>query len=129
MYLDHAMRIAEAMIASQNRDPAYRDWLGGYHEPPGSTPAATRSEGLMAAYKLARDYGSQRKAARILEAVRYGVAFQLQTQFWPERTLYLDNPQRALGGFSRDLTNYEIRIDYVQHNLSSILALRGAISD
>ncbi len=60
----------------------------------------------------------------ILEAARSGIDFQLQLQFRPESALYLPEPRRALGRFSRSLTDFEIRIDYVQHNLSSLLALR-----
>lgn len=29
----------------------------------------------------------------------------------------------TLGGFSRSLTDYSIRIDYVQHNISGLIAL------
>jgi hypothetical protein len=37
--------------------------------------------------------------------------------------MYFDDPARALGGFTGSLTDREVRIDYVQHNLSSLLAL------
>jgi len=123
LYLNHALRIAGAIMARQNLTPEYRDWFGSYGRPPRSTPAATRSEGLYAAYKLARDFGDPKEAKAILEAIRHGVAFQLQTQFRPESVLYLKNPQRSLGGFHRSLTNFGIRIDYVQHNISSLLGL------
>ncbi|MFQ5485261.1 MAG: hypothetical protein ACE5DO_08000 [Desulfobacterales bacterium] len=121
LYLNHAFRIARAIMARQNLTPEYRDWFGSYGRPPRSTPAATRSEGLYAAYKLARDFGNPKEAKAILKAIRHGVAFQLQTQFRPESVMYLKEPQRSLGGFHRSLTNYEIRIDYVQHNISSLL--------
>ena len=64
-----------------------------------------------------------------MAAIRLGVAFQLQTQFRPESVLYVSDPQRALGGFRRSLTNYEIRIDYVQHNISSLLGLYRILHD
>ncbi len=123
LYLNHSMRIAKAMIQSQNRDPQYPDWFGGYYRPPRSTPTAVRSEGLYAAYQLARDFGDPNEAQQILESLENGIRFQLQTQFRPESVLYLKKPQRALGGFHSSLTNFEIRNDYVQHNISSILGL------
>lgn len=123
MYLDHAMRISEAILEKQHRYPPYADWRGGFFEPPISTPTATRSEGLCAAYLLARDFNREEEAKAILEGLKLGIAFQLQTQFYPETTLYVQDPQRILGGFHRNLTNFEIRIDYVQHNISSILCL------
>ena len=110
IYFDHAMRIADTIIQHQNRDPHYPDWFGSYYRPPRSTPTATRSEGLYAAYLLARDFGQPDQAARIQEAVRHGVAFQLQTQFRPESALYVKDPQRTLGGFRHSLTNFEIRL-------------------
>ncbi|MEM7585505.1 MAG: hypothetical protein AAF560_19095 [Acidobacteriota bacterium] len=124
LYLAHASRITQAMLDRQNRRPAYLDWLGSYYRPPRSTPTATRSEGLTAAYQLERDFGSSLRADKILEAIELGTRFQLQTQFRPESALYVADPQRILGGFRRSLENYEIRIDYVQHNISALLALR-----
>ena len=123
VYVESAMRIADAIIASQNLDPEYPDWFGSYYRPPGSTPAATRSEGLMAAYRIMRDFGASDQADRILQAVKDNITFQFNTQFRPESAMYLPDPQRTLGGFHQSLTNFEIRNDYVQHNLSSILAL------
>ncbi len=129
LYLEHADRITQAILERQNRKPAYRDWLGSYYRPPRSTPTATRSEGLTAAYQLERDFGDPKRADAILEAIELGIRFQLQTQFQPESVLYLPDPQRALGGFHRSLENFEIRIDYVQHNISSLLALRQILLD
>jgi|GEM_PF-286241 hypothetical protein len=128
LYLAHAFRIAGAILRSQNRNPEYPDWLGSYYKPPRSTPTATRSEGLSAAYRLANDYGSKSEAEKILDAIQLGIAFQLQTQTDPESALYFKNPQRASGGFKRSLTNPEIRIDYVQHNISSLLGLYRILS-
>lgn len=127
LYYDHAMRIAGAIVASQHLDPPYPDWAGGYYTPPRSTPAATRGEGLSAAYQLARDFGTPQQAQPILEAMQRGAAFTLRTQFYPETAMYLADPPRALGGFHTSLTDYEIRIDYVQHAISSLLGLYRAL--
>ncbi len=124
LYLQHAMRIAGAIVARQNRQPAYPDWHGSFYHPPRSTPTATRMEGICAAYKLARDSGRTGELAAMREALRWGIAFQLQTQFRPESALYVHDPQRTLGGFKHSLTNYTIRNDYVQHNISSLLCMR-----
>lgn len=124
-YLEHASRIAAAILDRQRQEkPEFPDWLGSYYRPPRSTPTATRSEGLGAAYLMLRDGGRAKRAAALLDGLELGVGFQLQTQFLPETVLFLDDPARALGGFRRSLTNYEIRIDYVQHNISSLLLLR-----
>jgi hypothetical protein len=129
VYFDASMAIADAIIQSQNVDPEFPDWFGGFYRPPSSTSNATRTEGLMAAYRVARGFGSPGQAERILHAAKNSVSFQLATQFHPESAMYLPNPQRALGGFHRDLTNFEIRNDYVQHNISGILALLRALTE
>ena len=123
LYLTQSSRIAEAIYSSQNRSGRYQDYPGSYYIPPRSTPTATRSEGLIAAYRLAMDYGSKSEAETIMEAIRRGIAFQLGTQFREEKALYMKNPGKCLGGFSRDLTDLSIRIDYVQHNISALLGL------
>lgn len=129
VYYDASMAIADAIIQGQNVDPEFPDWFGGFYRPPSSTSNATRAEGLMAAYRVARDFGTPEQAERILQAAKNSVSFQLATQFNPESAMYLPNPQRALGGFHRDLTNFEIRNDYVQHNLSAILSLLRALTE
>ena len=121
LYLEHSIRIARAMRGSQNGEVEYPDWAGGFGEPPASTPAATNSEGLCAAYFLVRDFGDPSEAQAIREALESAIRFQLQTQFRPESAMYLRDPARVLGGFHRTLTDFSIRIDYVQHNISSLL--------
>ena len=122
-YLDHSLRIADAIMTSQNRDSGDPDRLGGYFDHPRSTPAATRTEGLCAAYRLARDFNRPREAEKMLEAIRLGADFLLQMQFRPESVMYFEVPQRGLGGFRGSLTDTAVRIDYVQHTLSALLGL------
>lgn len=129
LYLNHSMRIAKAIRLGQNRNPQFTDYLGSYHVPPRSTPTATRSEGLLAAYRLAKDFGRKEEAQRIMETVNLNIRFQLQTQFRPETVMYVADPQRCLGAFHNSLTNFDIRIDYVQHNISALLALCRILQD
>jgi hypothetical protein len=96
--------------------------MGSYYKPPRSTPAATRAEGMLAAYRMVKDFGHPEDAQTILEAVDKMIAFQLQMQFRPETSMFIDNPEFAMGGFRADLTNYEIRNDYVQHNMASLIS-------
>jgi len=76
---------------------------------------------LIAAYQLFDKNKDRELVDKIMEAIKKSIEFQLHTQFMPESILYLKDPQRALGAFKRSLTNFEIRIDYVQHNISSLL--------
>jgi len=60
----------------------------------------------------------------ILANILLATRFQLATQSREDNAMYLRNPPRALGGFRGAFDNYEVRIDYVQHNISALLGLR-----
>lgn len=126
IFAEHSFKIVKAIQGMQRvGSPDFKDWLGSYYTPPRSTPAATRTEGLMASYNLAADYGHE--ADSILKSALLGTAFSLQTQFGPWSAMYVHEPQRVLGGFHKDLSNFSIRIDYVQHNISALLNLWEAL--
>ena len=129
LYFDHAMRLSNVILNSQRAKTEFRDWVGSFYTPPRSTPTATRMEGLWSAYQLARDYNDNEMKQRIENGLEMGIKFQLQTQFTPETVMYLDDPERSLGGFKRSLTNYEIRIDYTQHNISSLLGMYTRLTE
>ena len=122
-YLEHAFRLADVLVATQNRETAYPDWEGGYFRPPRNTATAVRTEALCSAHSLARDFNDPKRTAAYLAAVEKGVSYQLQTQCRPETAMYFDDPGRCLGGFHAGLTDFDIRIDQIQHNISGILAL------
>jgi glutathione synthase/RimK-type ligase-like ATP-grasp enzyme len=124
----HAMKITNVIISSQRKPSANLDWVGGFYNPPRSTPTATRIEGLCAGYHLAGQRNDLPQQEKMLSAIKLGIAFQLQTQFLPESAMYLANPQQAMGGFHHSLTNFEIRIDYVQHNISSLLSFYNILN-
>ncbi|MBI5202919.1 MAG: hypothetical protein HY925_15105 [Elusimicrobia bacterium] len=118
----YAMRLADSILGAQNQAPGDPpDWRWGWGRPPRSTPAATRAEGLCAAYRLARDFGEEARAAKIRSSLERALEFQIQTQIGPETAMYLKDPKRALGGFRRSLDVLELRTDYTQHNLASLL--------
>ncbi len=125
-YLEHARRVGEAILGAERRQSPHPDWIGSFYDPPRSTPAATRSEGLVALYHLASRNGLD--PAPFREALLRLAAFERRCQIAPESALYLPRPDRALGGFRRGLTDWEVRIDYVQHNLSAFLGLRGILA-
>ncbi|MCH9651637.1 MAG: hypothetical protein K0U98_25650 [Deltaproteobacteria bacterium] len=121
-YAQHGARIAQAIIEAQRTAGPPLDWVGSYYTPPRSTPTATRSEALVAMVHLAKRV--RMDPTPYLEALRRAASFQLRCQLTEQNSLYLPRPDLALGGFRRSLTNWEVRIDYVQHNLSALLGLR-----
>lgn len=125
-YVDHAIALAEAMIADQYAEDAPEGFAGGFGPgSPRATPAASRAEGLVAAYRLARRTGDAR-AAKIAAALRASARFQLAQQLTAD-TEGVRNPRVAVGGFREGLTSMKVRIDYVQHNISSLLSIAEAL--
>lgn len=125
LWRDHALALADAVEFQQQRHARHvryhRDYRGGYYEPPRSTPAATRGEGLVAVLDLcAMAERPCEGARRVLEET---VRHELQTQYTPETSWWLSAPDRAFGAFYGGLADVTIRNDYVQHNLSSVLGL------
>lgn len=131
-YIEHSMDIATSIMNMQ-RDgvkhiPEYPEWLGSYYTPPTSTSTAIRSEALVAAYYLSKDYGDLSNLSSVLNAIKLGIYFQLKTQFNEDDVKDLQISQNAIGGFHESLDNYIIRIDYVQHNICSILGLYNILN-
>jgi hypothetical protein len=129
IYVLHATKIAAAMVHGQILQPAYPDWLGGYHVPPRAGATATRAEGLLAAMRLLNSAKQPADAMMFLECAKRAVAFSLQSQLRPENAMYFKDPQRTLGGITESLTDFDIRVDTVQHNLSSLLAVERAMRE
>lgn len=126
-YAGHTIALAEAMIAEQYTDSDPPGYSGGFGPgPPRSTPAAARAEGLVSAYRLARSTGDAR-ASKIAAALKACASFQLAQQFTGRNSASLPNPRRAAGGFPEGLTSMKIRIDFVQHNISSLLGIAEAL--
>jgi uncharacterized protein YyaL (SSP411 family) len=122
-YAAHTIALAEAMIAEQYTDNDPPGYSGGFGPgPPRSTPAAARAEGLISAYRIARSTGDAR-ASKIADALRACTSFQLAQQFTGRNSASLPNPARATGGFFDEATSMRIRIDFVQHNISSLLGV------
>jgi hypothetical protein len=130
IFIEHTKRVCNSIMAAQITESAYPDWIGGFYNPPRSTPTATRAEGLCAAFYLLRDYGSDHDyLKKILNSLEQSILFQFKTQFLEESCIYFPDPSKALGAFHGALTNYEMRIDYTQHNISSLLGLYKILSE
>jgi hypothetical protein len=128
LYLEHARKIVDSITSAQILQAEYPDWVGSYAFRPKSTQVATRSEGLMAAWRLFSEAGDTIYAKKALLAADRGVRFQLATQIREETAMYFPVPRKVLGGFAKSFDDHEIQIDNVQHNVSAILALLNAYS-
>jgi hypothetical protein len=126
-FAEHAIALAERIIEDQYDETEEAEYAGGFGPgPPRATPAASRAEGLVSAYRLACLIGDPR-ASKIAKSLKACARFQLAQQFTPENARSLPNPARATGGFRESLTGSAIRIDFVQHNISSLLGIAETV--
>ncbi len=125
LYFTHAKRTAESILSTQHSGKTgdQRDWNGGFYNPPRSTPTATRAEGLGAAYYIFKRNGDDLYAAAARFAMESAAVFQIKTQFTGQKLRELNAARAGFGGFHESLDEYDIRIDYVQHNISALVAL------
>jgi hypothetical protein len=127
-YVDHVFKIARAIVSKQHgpgQGPG-PDAVGSFFEGE-STPASTRLEALDSAIKLARFL--HEPDAWLLDAAQKIAAFTLAQQFDQENAYFLKLPAKAEGGVRESLFNADIRIDYVQHAMSSWLELAALLEE
>ena len=124
----HAMALAEAMINDQYEESDREGLVGGFRPGlPRSTPAASRAEGMLSAYRVARMTNDTR-ASRIASALKLSARFQLSQQFDRDNSFFLPDAERAAGGFREGLASMRVRIDFVQHNISSLLGIAAMLN-
>lgn len=129
LYQNHTRVLVDSITAIQHPESGSQpDWAGGYYDPPRTTPTATRSEGLNAAYRMFIRAHDQKYADKALTALKRGVAFQLKNQLTEEKIIALGADPNALGGFLGSFTEHYIRIDYNQHDMSSLVGLDRILS-
>jgi hypothetical protein len=122
--------IVAAIAVSQQSGPWPPGRRGAFDGMDRSAPSATRVEGLMAAYDLFVHADSVCDAELAVQTARRGLAWVMAAQIDPATARSLPNAPRAVGGIAGSRSDREIRIDYVQHAVSAMLAVRRAsISD
>ena len=130
--ISHAVQICEEILDAQITAPEPPTHFGAFRRDATICPAATRLEGLLATERFLPDSHAELKA-RIRAAADHGVAFLLRTQI-SEGELAGGFPRAACAKrntpantiFNRRVG--EVRIDYVQHALSALMAYRDLVA-
>lgn len=126
-FVDHAMRNVQVASKYQNGVPDEKedfddvDRLGIFYDDLSSTATATKSEGICAVIDVLEQKGKDWKLA--FDTATLAIRYQLQTQYQPEEAMYMRNPQRILGGFHSSILSTDLRNDYTQHNLCSLICM------
>jgi hypothetical protein len=123
-YVEHAIRLAETVAFQQQRqaghDRFHPDYRGGFYEPPRSTPATIRAEGLGAVLDLCAR--TNRDCERFVPVLHLAVGHALQSQYGEDDTWWTPRPEDVVGGFAGGLVDPELRNDYTQHAFCALLA-------
>lgn len=123
-YAAHAVRLAEVVALQQERQRGHevfhRDYAGGFYEPPRTTPATIRAEGLGAVLDLCGRTG--RDCGRFVPVLHGAVSHALLGWYGPGDTWWVADPPAVLGGFAGGIVDPELRNDYTQHAYCALLA-------
>ena len=83
---------------------------------------------MIAGYNLLRHLNDE-ETPLWREAVLRTGRHQFFSQFTGENAMYLRNPPKAFGGFKEGLKEHSMRIDYTQHNISSLLGIYAILKE
>ncbi len=120
-YVEHSKKIVGAILRAQLVKGVSTDWIGGFDKPPRSSPAATRTEGLLAAYQMLSRVKEGALLLSMRSCIERAINFQLRTFLDEKDVLKYAAGRKLVGGFVEALDESTIRIDTVQHNLSSLV--------
>jgi len=124
-YLEYNRVIAETMWNYRFREKENRAsaFVGSTWDPqfPRSTPTAARSEGQGALCRALKKMEHEAEASLCAKELLAATAFLLSQQITERNSFYAKAPEKAVGGFFSSIVDPEIRIDYVQHNISALL--------
>ncbi|MFC1612178.1 beta-L-arabinofuranosidase domain-containing protein, partial [Myxococcota bacterium] len=122
-YLTYARTIADDLIVHQYGDENEPEFSGAVIDPvlPTSTPAATRAEGLGALCHAMRVTGLDDESGAYRAALLATTRFQLSQQAGATNSYFYRQPDLARGGFFCSMLDQSMRIDYTQHNISSLI--------
>jgi hypothetical protein len=131
--------LVEVMQQWTDDDVIYRDEKGRFfsrkHEkdkfgPPHASSTGVYLEGLIDAYKMARELGDEARQERYRRSMARGLRSVMQLQFVDDVDMYyVTNRERTRGGIRTAVYRNEIRVDNVQHNLMGIIKILHEVED
>jgi hypothetical protein len=124
-YASFAYGFAKFQQAQQfvSGETPFDDYVGGYgitpFFPPHLTPAGSRTEAAISAYRLSQKRKEPRTSIKnqCLRAYRYIVTHQVR----PANSYMFVNPAVARGAIRKSPVKFDVRIDYVQHTMAAMV--------
>lgn len=115
---------ADDMIANQIKNSRYPDRIGGMEGKTFSfTSIATKGEAIVAAWALAKHAKDEQNEQTYERAALRLAQFQMRAQYTRENAQLFPQPGRMIGAWGETRARAYIRIDFVQHNISSLMGV------
>jgi hypothetical protein len=131
-YLDFVYNDARAMMEHMYNygNSKFYDYPGSFFYNYGdvSYPDGARSEGLIAAYYLARRMGQTKLAEKILKSCKLAATSLLYTYNSKASTFMHKYPEKSTGAFRFKYTRQWVRVDSVQHTACFYKRLYNALN-
>ena len=122
-YVEHSLNLAKAVKYQYDKNidksKEFIDFRGGYYDPPRSTPAATRGEGLVAVLDTCRV--AERECDWVWDLLQETIRHEHLSQYDPDMVWWPRDRAKTFGGWNGGLIDVSIRNDFVQHNMSAVL--------
>lgn len=121
---NHVLEIAKGIIQKQRIDQNQLpepDIYGGWGRRPGTSSNATQTEGLVAAYHLAKQSGDDPEP--FFAAAYNAINMLFRLQYMDVGTSYFENPKKIIGGHMHKINKTDIQIDDTQHTLSALIGV------
>ena len=121
-------RMFDHMYQQYNTNKETKDYIGGFYYQYGDHVYhdASRNEGIVAAYFLAKHLGKHEKAEYIMTHMLQSAQGLMLTYHSPESSYMHRYPEKSIGTFRFKLTRQWIRIDSIQHAVCFLLRLCDA---
>jgi hypothetical protein len=112
-------------------DLAGRFYMPSHPEygPPHASSDGVYLESLIAAFRVARDVGDERRVGAYRAAILRGLRHVMQLQFrGPVDAFYISRRRRVDGALRTTVYDNRIRVDNVQHNLMAVIGIMDAFT-
>lgn len=125
-YADFVFEQVDWLLEKHQYTPArarFPEYVGGFPYP--DLPRYSTGvyvEGAIRACGLADRLGRREAAARYRQASLAGLSFLSRLQLTEENAFLFPKPDRAIGGITKNLSNFTIRNDYDQHAITAWIA-------
>lgn len=114
--------------ASDTRGRFYA--AGNRYGPPHASSTAVYLEGLIDAFRLARQSADRERTARYRQAIKRGLRSLMQLQFRDGIDMfYIQQQERVRGGMRTTVYHNELRVDNVQHALMATMKILTHFSE